>query len=222
VPGSCSPSCHPGLCCLPPASVGPSAARPRSTVSHRCLCSIQLCLFAGLRLCSVRPCSALPLEVPPTAAVRSDAWAAGAFLHPGPSSRIRAAASVPVPRFSSAPKACSLPAARPAHRDTRGRPWGTSCPRRDCGLRDAPNLAETLDGPRSPPGRSGSTAEGCCCNSLCCRSFFSQIRSGQSKEMVNSARERVCFFYNGRYKPGKEEHPLAVATFAFSGFQSRI
>lgn len=58
-----------------------------------------------------------------------------------------------------------------------------------------------------------------CCHLLCCLTSFSQIRSGQSKEMVNSA--RVCFCH-GRYKPGKEEHSLTVATFAFSGFLSRI
>lgn len=29
-------------------------------------------------------------------------------------------------------------------------------------------------------------------------------------------------FCHGRYKPGKEEHSLTVATFAFSGFPSRI
>lgn len=59
-----------------------------------------------------------------------------------------------------------------------------------------------------------------CCHSLCCLTSFSQIRSGRRKEMVNSAREFVCC--HGRYKPGKEEHSLTVATFAFSGFPSRI
>lgn len=59
-----------------------------------------------------------------------------------------------------------------------------------------------------------------CCHSLCCLTSFSQIRSGRRKEMVNSAREFVCC--HGRYKPGKEDHSLTVATFAFSGFQSRI
>lgn len=68
--------------------------------------------------------------------------------------------------------------------------------------------------PQSLPG------EGALLPLLCCLTSFSQIRSGRRKEMVNSAHEFVCC--HGRYKPGKEEHSLTVATFAFSGFPSRI
>lgn len=104
--------------------------------------------------------------------------------------------SVPVPRFSSTPQGLLSPsslsspsrrsgtAARHLLSQAGPRPLGSSGSKA--------NLAETLDGPQSPPGRSRSTAEGYCCNLLCSLTSFSQIRSGQSKEMVNSA--RVCFF----------------------------
>lgn len=114
------------------------------------------------------------------------------------------------------PGLLSLPAAHPPHGDALGQPWARSCPTRSRGASGSRGAKQTLLS-------TSITARGeqeHCCHSLCCLTSFSQIRSGRSKEMVNSAREFV--FCHGRYKPGKEEHSLTVATFAFSGFPSRI
>lgn len=165
--GSCSPSCHLGLCCLLPASAAPSAARLLSAVSlsRYCLCSVRLCLFPVLQLCSVRLCSTLPLEAPLTAGVCSDVWARGAFLCPGLSSCICVASLLTsnAPQSLGSlppPKACSLPAARPPHHDAPAQPQGTSSPRRDRGLRDPPGVKQILQRPLTDlghlPGGAGA------------------------------------------------------------------
>lgn len=68
-------------------------------------------------------------------------------------------------------------------------PVATSSPTRNRGASGSPGIKQTSLS-------TSATARGereHCCHLLCCLTSFSQIRSGRSKEMVNSAHEFVCF-----------------------------
>lgn len=106
--------------------------------------------------------------------------------------------STSVPWFSSS-RGCSLSAA---------------CPLLGISGNKA-NLVSHLSHP--PPGGAGALLPlALLFNFLFPNQKWPKQRDGEFSTMS------LFVFCHGRYKPGKEEHSLTVATFAFSGFLSRI
>lgn len=162
----------------------------RALRPHCCRRSICRCLFPLPPALFGHLCSALPMEAPRAPGGHLQAWAASIRC----SSAYLGSSAIPRCSLAGPVRAPVLPS-----RCSLGQqPTGAK------GIRHGPVLGGVL-----LLGGAGR----------CRLTSFSQIRSGQSKEMENSARVLFC---NGRFQPGKDRHLLAVATFAFSGFQSRI
>lgn len=99
--------------------------------------------------------------------------------------------SIPVPWFSYThlSSICSLPAARPPDGDALGQLWAMSSPTWNHRASGYPGIKQTLQSTSATAREEWEH----CCHLLCCITSFSQIRSGRSKEMANSA--RVCLFF---------------------------
>lgn len=174
---------EPGRFSLPASSTLRSAAARLLGPGPCCCCPCSgcLCLFPVLQLCSVGLCSALLLEVPSTALPcgkrcfpRASIAALLTWKHPSPLVLLHLG-----PALS---QQLVLPG------NTLGQLWTTSSPTWNCAASGSLGIKQTL---QSTSVTAWEEREHCC-HLLCCLTSSSQIRSGRSKEMANSA--RVCFF----------------------------
>lgn len=122
---------------------------------------------------------------PGSASDSSGMWEGASFVHP---LLLCSPGSASVPWFSST-RGLISPSSLSSPRRRSGTAVATSSPTRNRGASGSPGVKQTS------PSTSGTAREERehCCHLLCCLTSFSQIRSGRSKEMVNSAHEFVCF-----------------------------